>query len=411
MAAATRTEHAADRKVADLPQGEVACYDTIGCRARARPPGLPVWGTAVTVAWTMSPRVTVVLPSFLPPCPESPVVKNVAVVGASGAVGDRMIRLLEERAFPVASIKFLASERSAGKTVTFRGEFFPVEPITAEAFQGVDIVLSSTPGSVSRQWSPIAAAAGAVVVDNSSAFRMEPDVPLVVPEVNPHDVAWNKGIIANPNCSTIQMVVALKPLHDAVRIRRVVVSTYQSVSGAGMKGIVELESQAEATVRKETVPPPAKFSHPIIGNCIPQIDDFVPSGYTKEEMKMVDETRKIMGDPTIDVCPTCVRVPVPFSHSESILIETERPITVEQARALWEAAPGVTVLDDPARHQYPLAADAAGRDDVFVGRIRQDLNRPNALLFWCVSDNLRKGAATNAVQIAEELLKLEPARA
>ena len=237
------------------------------------------------------------------------IVKNVAVVGASGAVGDRMIRLLEERAFPVASIKFLASPRSAGKTVTFRGESFPIEPICREAFRGVDIVLSSTPGGVSREWSPIAAAAGAVVVDNSSAFRMDPDVPLVVPEVNPHDIAWNKGIIANPNCSTIQMVVALKPLHDAGRVRRVVVSTYQSVSGAGMKGIYELETQTEATVNKGAVPAPSKFAHPIIGNCIPHIDEFLPSGYTKEEMKMVNETRKIMGDATIDVSPTCVRVP------------------------------------------------------------------------------------------------------
>ena len=336
--------------------------------------------------------------------------KNVAVVGASGAVGDRMIRLLEERAFPVAAIKFLASERSAGKTVTFRSETYPIEPIAKEAFRGVEIVLSSTPGAVSREWSPIAAAAGAVVVDNSSAFRMDPDVPLVVPEVNPHDIAWNKGIIANPNCSTIQMVVALKPLHDAGRIRRVVVSTYQAVSGAGMRGIRELESQAEATVNKGVMPSPSKFAHPIIGNCIPHIDEFLPSGYTKEEMKMVHETRKIMGDATIDVSPTCVRVPVPFSHSESIMVETERPITVEEARKLWAKAPGITVVDDPARAKYPLAADAAGRDDVFVGRIRQDLSRPNVLLFWCVSDNLRKGAATNAVQIAEELLKLEPAR-
>jgi aspartate-semialdehyde dehydrogenase len=206
------------------------------------------------------------------------------------------------------------------------------------------------------------------------------------------------------------MVVALKPLYDAARILRVVVSTYQSVSGAGMKGIHELETQSEAAVRGVAVPSPAKFAHPIIGNCIPQIDDFLPSGYTKEEMKMVHETRKIMGDPSIDVCPTCVRVPVPFSHSESILVETERPITVEEAHELWRHAPGITLVDDPARRRYPLAADAAGRDDVFVGRVRLDLSRPNALLFWCVSDNLRKGAATNAVQIAEELLKLEPAR-
>jgi len=339
------------------------------------------------------------------------IVKNVAVVGASGAVGERMIQLLEERNFPVASIKFLASERSAGKSVTFRGESFVIEPITRHAFDGVDVVLSSTPASISRQWSPIAAAAGAVVIDNSSAFRMDPDVPLVVPEVNAHDIAWNKGIIANPNCSTIQMVVALKPLHDAARVRRVVVSTYQSVSGAGMTGIVELEAQTAAGVRNEPIPPPSKFAHPILGNCLPQIDDFLPNGYTKEEMKMVNETRKIMGDATIDVCPTCVRVPVSYSHSESIMVETERPITAEEAVALWRNAPGVTVVDDPASRKYPLAAEAAGRDDVFVGRIRSDLSNPHALVFWCVSDNLRKGAATNAVQIAEELLKLEPAGA
>ena len=238
-------------------------------------------------------------------------VKHVAVVGASGAVGERMIRLLEERRFPLASIKFLASARSAGKTVEFRGEESSdsVE-LSAGAFAGVEIVLSSTPASVSRQWSPIAAAAGAVVVDNSSAFRMDPDVPLVVPEVNPHDILKHRGIIANPNCSTIQMVVALKPLHDAARVRRVVVSTYQSVSGAGQKGIHELEAQTEAARRGRPPPAPSKFAHPIFGNCIPQIDDFLPNGYTKEEMKMVNETRKIMGDATIDVSPTCVRVPV-----------------------------------------------------------------------------------------------------
>lgn len=332
--------------------------------------------------------------------------KTVAVVGATGAVGQRMIKLLEERNFPVSAIKFLASERSAGQPVGFRGETFRVEPLSADAFQGVQIVLSSTPGSISKQWSPVAAKAGAVVVDNSSAFRMEPDVPLVVPEVNPHDIPKHHGIIANPNCSTIQMVVALKPLHDAARVRRVVVSTYQSVSGAGQTGIRELEEQARASARDLPIPPPSKFAHPILANCLPQIDEFVPSGYTKEEMKMVNETRKIMGDPTIDVCPTCVRVPVPYSHSESILVELDRPISVDEARDLWSRAPGVSVIDDPSARKYPLAAEAAGRDEVFIGRIRQDLSRPNALLFWCVSDNLRKGAATNAVQIAEELLKL-----
>jgi aspartate-semialdehyde dehydrogenase len=328
-------------------------------------------------------------------------VKQVAVVGASGAVGQRMVRLLEERRFPLASIRFLASARSAGKTVKFRGEDYPILELSAGAFSGVEIVLSSTPAGVARQWAPIAAAAGAVVVDNSSAFRMDPDVPLVVPEVNPHDIPKHRGIIANPNCSTIQLVVALKPLHDAVRVRRVVVSTYQSVSGAGQNGIQELEAQTEAHVRKGQPPAPSKFAHPIFGNCIPQIDDFLPSGYTKEEMKMVNETRKIMGDATIDVSPTCVRVPVAMSHSESILVETDRPITAEEAREVWAGAPGVTVVDNPLALAYPLAAAAAGKDDVFVGRIRQDLHRPNTLLFWCVSDNLRKGAATNAVQIAE----------
>jgi aspartate-semialdehyde dehydrogenase len=333
-------------------------------------------------------------------------VKSVAVVGASGAVGEIMIRLLEERAFPVGSIKFLASERSAGKPVKFRGETYAVEPLTADAFRGVDVVLSSTPASISREYSPIAAKMGAVVVDNSSAWRMDPSVPLVVPEVNPQDIARHKGIIANPNCSTIQMVVALKPLHDRFGIKRVVVSTYQSVSGAGQTGLSELWAQTEARVGGREIPAPAKFAHPIAFNCVPQIDDFLPSGYTKEEMKMVHETRKIMGDDSIDVCPTCVRVPVLYSHSESILVETERPITPELAREAWSSAPGLTIVDDPASKQYPLPDSARGRDDVFVGRIRQDLARPNALLFWCVSDNLRKGAATNAVQIAEELVKL-----
>lgn len=319
-----------------------------------------------------------------------------------------MIRLLQERDFPVGSIKFLASARSAGKTVSFKGETFPIEPLESETFDGIDIVLSSTPASISKQYSPIAARAGAVVVDNSSAWRMDPEVPLVVPEVNPQDVAKHHGIIANPNCSTIQMVVALKPLHDAFRIRRVVVSTYQAASGAGQKGMSELKEQSDAIAHGRPVPPPSKFGHPIAFNLVPQIDDFLPSGYTKEEMKMVNETRKIMGDDTIDVCPTCVRVPVLNSHSESILVETERPLTVEEAKALWAKAPGIVVVDDPANRRYPLPAAADGRDEVFVGRIRADLHRPNALLFWCVSDNLRKGAATNAVQIAEELVKLAP---
>ena len=344
------------------------------------------------------------------PAKEDRIVKSVAVVGASGAVGDVMIRLLEERKFPVGTIKFLASERSAGKPIAFAGKTYTIQPLTAAAFEGVDIVLSSTPASISREYSPIAARAGAVVVDNSSAWRMDPNVPLVVPEVNAHDIAKHNGIIANPNCSTIQMVVALKPLHDAFTIKRVIVSTYQSVSGAGQAGMTELWEQTQARVGGKEVPPPSKFAHPIAFNCVPQIDDFLPSGYTKEEMKLVHETRKIMGDDSIDVCPTCVRVPVLYSHSESILIETERPITPESARTVWANAPGLTIIDDPANHQYPLPDSAKDRDDVFVGRIRQDLARPNALLFWCVSDNLRKGAALNAVQIAEELVKLAPIR-
>jgi aspartate-semialdehyde dehydrogenase len=334
-------------------------------------------------------------------------VKSIAVVGASGAVGEILIELLLKRNFPVGSIRFLASPRSAGKAIDYGGETHAIEPLTADSFEGVDLVLSSTPGSISKEFSPIAARAGAVVIDNSSAFRMDPNVPLVVPEVNPEAVATHKGIIANPNCSTIQMVVALKPIHDAARIKRVVVSTYQSVSGAGQKGMHELWSQTGATVNNETIPSPSKFAHPIAFNCLPQIDDFLPNGYTKEEMKMIMETRKIMGDDSIDVCPTCVRVPVLHSHSESIFVETERPVTPEEARDLWSNAPGVTVLDDPGQLIYPLAASAKGRDDVFVGRIRQDLHNPNALLFWCVSDNLRKGAALNAIQIAEELLKLD----
>ncbi len=331
------------------------------------------------------------------------------MMGASGAVGRVMVDLLAGREFPVGSIRFLASERSGGGRIEFGGESHPIAVLGPDSFEGVDIVLASTPGSVSLRYSPIAAKAGAVVVDNSSAWRMDPAVPLVVPEVNAGAVAGHRGIIANPNCSTIQMVVALKPLHDAARIRRVVVSTYQAASGAGQVGIDELADQAGAIMAGRAAPAPEKFAHPIAFNCIPQIDDFLASGYTKEEMKMVNETRKILAEPTLEVCPTCVRVPVFNGHSESIRVEFDRPVTPEEARALWLDAPGLTVIDDPARFEYPLPASASGRDDVFVGRIRQDLGDPNALLFWCVADNLRKGAALNAVQIAEELLKLEPA--
>jgi aspartate-semialdehyde dehydrogenase len=324
-------------------------------------------------------------------------VKSVAVVGASGAVGDVMIRLLQERKFPVGSIKFLASERSAGKSVTFAGATYPIEPLTPEAFAGVEIVLSSTPASISREFSPIAARAGAVVVDNSSAFRMDPDVPLVVPEVNPHEVARHKGIIANPNCSTIQMVVALQPLHAAFGLETVIVSTYQSVSGTGGKGVSALDHEVKTGKRH----PDSPYPHPIAFNVLPHIDVFDGQGWSGEERKMIAETRKIMGLPALHVVPTTVRVPVRVGHSESIYARFSRPVTVEGARSVLESAPGVIVQDDPASTEYPLAIHVAGHDEVFVGRLRQDPDDDHALLLWVVGDNLRKGAATNAVQIGE----------
>ena len=338
--------------------------------------------------------------------------KSVAVVGASGAVGDVMIRLLEERKFPVGSIKFLASERSAGKSVTFAGESFPIEPLSPEAFEGVDIVLSSTPASVSKQYSPIAARAGAVVVDNSSAFRMDPDVPLVVPEVNPHDVAKHKGIIANPNCSTIQMVVALKPLHDAFRIRRVVVSTYQSVSGAGQKGLYELQMQTLAHVDRPAEPragqvrPPDRVQlHPPDRRLPPERlhqgrdedGQRDPQDHGRRHDRRLPDLRAGPGARTATASRSWSR---PSGRSRP-----RRPARPGRTPPAWSSS------TTPQASQYPLPAAAADRDEVFVGRIRQDLDRPNALLFWCVSDNLRKGAATNAVQIAEELLKLDAGRA
>lgn len=329
---------------------------------------------------------------------------RVAIVGATGAVGREMARILERRDFPVGKITLLASERSVGRTLLFKEETVEVGLICAEAFDGLDLVLSSTPAAVSRKYSPIAAQAGALVVDNSSAWRMDPDVPLVVPEVNAHAIGQHKGIIANPNCSTIQMVVALKPLHDAARIRRVVVSTYQSVSGAGEKGLDELDKQVRAWA-DGTEHPASEFAHPIAFNVLPHIDDFLPNGYTKEEMKMVNETRKIMEDESILVSATTVRVPVQYGHSEAITIETERKLTPDEARELLRAAPGIEVVDDVSQNQYPLAIRAAGRDEVFVGRIREDLSHPRGLTFWCVSDNIRKGAALNAIQIAERWLE------
>lgn len=330
---------------------------------------------------------------------------HVAVVGATGAVGEVMRQLLVERQFPLGSIKFLASERSAGKPVEFRGRTYTVEPLRPEAFVGVNIVLSSTPAGVSREWSPIAAKAGAVVVDNSSAWRMDPEVPLVVPEVNPHAVARvPKGIIANPNCSTIQMVVALKPLHDLGRIKRVVVCTYQASSGKGAKGLMDLDRQVAALGRGEPVPPPTAHAAQLAGNVVTHDWKLGDDGYSEEETKMIHETRKIMGDPAIQVAPTTVRVPVRTGHSEAVNLEFERPVTPEAARAALAKAPGVIVMDDYANGQIPTPLHAAGRDEVFVGRIRRDPTVPHGLSMWVVADNLRKGAATNAVQIAELLL-------
>ncbi len=333
---------------------------------------------------------------------------NVAVVGATGAVGRMMIKVLEERNFPVKNLRLFASARSRGKTLSFRGEEIPVEVLDEQKdFSGIEIALFSAGASRSLEFAPRFAADGAVVVDNSSAWRMDPEVPLVVPEVNPQAVAGykTKGIIANPNCSTIQMVVALKPLHDYSRIKRVVVSTYQAVSGAGQKAIDELVAQTKAWCQGEPLPEAKVFVHQIAFNCLPHIDVFLENGYTKEEMKMVLETKKIMEDESIAVTATTVRVPVFYGHAEAVNVETEGKITAEKARELLANFPGVVVVDNPAEKAYPLQIHAEGRDEVFVGRIREDESIANGLNLWVVADNLRKGAATNAVQIAELLIK------
>ena len=331
---------------------------------------------------------------------------NVAVVGATGAVGNEMIKILEERNFPVAKLLLLASERSLGKSLEYKGQSLPVEVLKEDSFTDVRIGLFSAGGSVSEKYAPLAARAGCVVVDNTSAFRMAPDIPLVVPEVNPEAIAQYKqrGIIANPNCSTVQMVVALKPIHDAVRIKRIVVSTYQAVSGTGKKAIEELSNQTRALLGMRE-PAVKVYPHRIAFNCLPQIDVFLDNGYTKEEMKMVNETKKIMKDDSIAVTATTVRVPVFYAHSESINIETEKKITAAEVRELLEKAPGVKIVDDPKNLMYPLAIDAVGRDETFVGRIREDESITNGINMWVVSDNLRKGAALNAVQIAEILVR------
>jgi aspartate-semialdehyde dehydrogenase len=329
---------------------------------------------------------------------------RVAIVGATGLVGQEFIRVLEQRYFPMSSIRLYASDRSVGKRLKVNNQEIEVKKTAPDSFEGIDIALFSAGADISRQFSPLAARAGATVVDNSAAFRMEPDVPLVVPEVNPEDVKDHRGIIANPNCSTIQMVVALYPLHKVNPIKRITVATYQSVSGTGSAAIEELRVQSRVILDGGKATPEV-YPYQIAFNLLPEIDVFLDNGYTKEEWKMVEETRKIMHAPDIAISATCVRVPVYVGHSEVVQAEFTRPMSVEEARHLLAQAPGVEVMDDPRTRLYPYPALAAGRDEVFVGRIRRDASHPNGLVLWIVSDNIRKGAALNAVQIAEELVR------
>jgi len=332
---------------------------------------------------------------------------NVAIVGATGAVGEQILRLLEERSFPVAELKLLVSARSAGKKVIFNGKELTMEEATPDSFEGVEIAMFSAGGDISRVLAPHAVAAGAVCIDNTSAFRMDPETPLIVPEVNIDKVNEHKGIIANPNCSTIQMVAALKPLQDRYGISRIIVSTYQAVSGAGSNAIHEMLRQTKAVLNNDEVNPdilptgslPVK--HQIAFNVIPQIDKFDANGFTFEEMKMIQETKKIMGDESIEVTATCVRVPVVYGHSESVYVELKEDFDMNEVKQVISNARGIVLVDNPSAQQYPLATDAAGQLDVFVGRLRKDLSHPRALNMWIVSDNLLKGAAWNAVQIAE----------
>ncbi|MFN0156480.1 MAG: aspartate-semialdehyde dehydrogenase [Bacteroidota bacterium] len=325
---------------------------------------------------------------------------KVAVVGATGMVGRKMIQVLEERKFPVGDILLLASERSAGKEVSFAGTTHKVQKLTAGSFKGVEVALFSAGATVSKEFAQHAVNAGALVIDNSSAFRMDEQVPLVVPEVNRKMIFHHKGIIANPNCSTIQMVVALKPLHDRWKIKRIVVATYQSVTGAGYRGLEQLEAEVGKQPVKEK-----KFPHQIAYNVLPHVDVFYEDGYTREEHKMVNETKKIMGDESIRVTATCVRVPVEGGHSEAVNVEFENEFQLAEVKEALQHAPGVIVQDDPLQACYPMPITAWDKDDVFVGRLRRDETVPNGLNLWVVSDNLRKGAATNAVQIAEEWIK------
>ena len=327
---------------------------------------------------------------------------NLAIVGVTGLVGRTFLKVLEERNFPIDTLRLFASPNSAGKEITFKGRTFVIETLNNDSFKGLDIALFSAGSSVSREYAPIAAQSGCVVIDNSSAWRRDKNVPLVVPEVNPDDIFKHNGIIANPNCTTIIMVVPLKPLHDYARIKRIVVSTYQAVSGAGAKAMAELESQVRQYVNGEEIKVSA-LAYQIAFNLIPQIDVFTDNLYTKEEMKMVNETRKIMGDSSINVTATTVRVPVFRCHSESVTIETEKKITREKAIELLKNAPGVTIVDDPQNKKYPMPLFLSGTDDCYVGRIREDISCEKGLSMWIVGDQLRKGAALNAIQIAEIL--------
>jgi aspartate-semialdehyde dehydrogenase len=328
----------------------------------------------------------------------------VAVVGATGAVGTEMIATLQQRQFPVGKLRLFASEKSEGRSLEFKWKKISVETINENSFKGIDIALFSAGAERSKKWAPVAARSGCVVIDNSSQWRMDPEVPLVVPEVNPHDLDWHKGIIANPNCSTIQMVVALKPIHDAAKIRRVVVTTFQAVSGTGKKAMDELMQQTADLLNFKNIKCNV-YPHQIAFNVLPQIDKFLDNGYTKEEMKMVNETRKIIGDNSIRVTATTVRVPVFRGHSEALNIETKKKLTANQVRELLAQAPGVIVFDAPEKSIYPLPIHCDGKDEVFVGRIREDESIENGINMWIVSDNLRKGAALNAVQIAEVLTR------
>ncbi|MGB9716431.1 MAG: aspartate-semialdehyde dehydrogenase [Thermodesulfovibrionales bacterium] len=330
----------------------------------------------------------------------------VAVVGATGAVGREMVQTLEERDFPVEKLRLFASERSEGKKIEYKGNNISVEILKDDSFDGIDIALFSAGAERSKIWAPVAVSSGCVVIDNSSQWRMDPEVPLVVPEVNPDDIEWHKGIIANPNCSTIQMVVVLKPIHNVAKIKRVVVTTFQSVSGTGQKAMDELLQQTTDILNFREVKCNV-YPYQIAFNVLPHIDKFLENDYTKEEMKMVNETKKIMGDDSIRVTATTVRVPVFRGHSESINIETEKKITANEVRAILSEAPGIIVFDAPHKNIYPTPINVAGRDETYVGRIREDESIENGINMWVVADNLRKGAALNAVQIAERLIGKE----